>query len=103
MIHQLGTVLLFVLNRAETRFGCLYPITALLLYTSIPLPRMLYGTKIWCLTSTELELFERTHRKIPRTIQGLPIRCPKEGIGTLLGCSTISDLITYTAKITWLK
>ena len=28
-------------------------------------------------------------------MQGLPIRCPKESIGTLLGCSTISDLITY--------
>ena len=40
-------------------------------------------------------MFERPHSKILRTIQGLPIRCPKESIGILLGCSTISDLITY--------
>ena len=77
------------------RFGGLHPITALQLYTSIALPRMLYGAEIWCITNTELKMFERAHRRILRTIQGLPIRCPKESIGTLLGCSTISDLITY--------
>ena len=92
---NLGRSSFFALNRAGTRFGCLHPITALRLYTSIALPRMLYGAEIWCLTNTELEMFERAHRKILRTIQGLPIRCPKESIGTLLGCSTISDLITY--------
>ena len=64
-------------------------------YTSITLPRMLYGAEIWCLTNTEHEMFERAHRKILRTIQGLPVRCPKESISTLLGCSTISDLIIY--------
>ena len=47
----------FVLNHAGTRFGCLHPITALGLYTSIALPRMLYGAEIWCLTNTELEMF----------------------------------------------
>ena len=41
---------------AGTRFGCLHPITALQLYTSIALPRMLYGAEIWCLTNTELEM-----------------------------------------------
>ena len=92
---NLGWSSYFALNRAGTRFGCLHPITALWLYTSIALPRMLYGAEIWCLTNTELEMFERAHRKILRTIQGLPIRCPKESIGTLLGGSTISDLITY--------
>ena len=64
-------------------------------YTSITLPRMIYGAEIWCLTNTEHEMFERAHRKILRTIQGLPVRCPKESISTLLGCSTISDLIIY--------
>jgi len=39
-------------------------------------------------------MLERAHRKILRTIQGLPVRCPKEGIGTLLGCPTIADLIS---------
>ena len=92
---NLGRSSFFALNRVGTRFGCLHPITALRLYTSIALPRMLYGAEIWCLTNTELEMLERAHRKILRTVQGLPIRCPKESIGTLLGCSTISDLITY--------
>ena len=41
-----------------------------------------------------LEMVDRSHRKILRTIQGLPIRCLKEGVGTFLGCSTIADLIT---------
>ena len=81
---NLGRSSFFALNRAGTRFGCLHPITALRLYTSIALPRMLYGAEIWCLTNTELEMFERAHRKILRTIQGLPIRCPKESIGTIL-------------------
>ena len=53
----------FALNRAGTRFGCLHPITALRLYTSIALPRMLYGAEIWCHTNTELEMLERAHRK----------------------------------------
>jgi len=44
-----------------------------------------------------MEMLERAHahRKILRTIQGLPFRCPKEGIGTLLGCPTIADLISW--------
>ena len=37
---------------------------------------MLYGSELWALTNTELNILERTHRKILRTIQGLSIRCP---------------------------
>ena len=40
-------------------------------------------------------MLERAHRKILRTIQGLPVRCPKEGVGTVLGCPTIADLISW--------
>ena len=98
---NLGRSSFFALNRVGTRFGCLHPITALRLYTSISLPKMLYGAELWSLTNTELEMLERSHRKILRTIQGLPLRCPKEGVGTLLGCSTIADLIT-TKKLSFL-
>ena len=91
----------FALNRVGTRFGCLHPITALRLYTSISLPKMLYGAKFRSLTNTELEMLERSHRKILRSIQGLHLRCPKEGVGILLGCSTIADLIT-TKKLSFL-
>ena len=98
---NLGQSSFFALNRVGTRFGCLHPITALRLYTSISLPKMFYGAELWCLTNTKLEMLERSHRKILRSIQGLPLRCPKEGVGTLLGCSTIADLIT-TKKLSFL-
>ena len=98
---NLGRSSFFVLNRVGTRFGCLHPITALRLYTSISLPKMLYGAELWSLTNTELEMLERSHRKILRSIQGLPLRCPKEGVGTFLGCSTIADLIA-TKKLSFL-
>ena len=99
---NLGRSSFFVLNRTGTRFGCLHPITALRLYTSIFLPKMLYGAELWSLSNTELEMLERSHRKILRTIQGLPIRCPKESACWYpLGCSTIADLIT-TKKLSFL-
>ena len=49
---------------------------------------MVYGAEIWCLTNTELEMFDTAHRKILQMSY-------KESIGTLLGCSTISDFITH--------
>ena len=91
----MGRSSFFALNPAGTKFGCLHLITALWLFNIPSLPSLECYTELksaWCLTNTELE---RAHRKILRMIQGLPIRCPKESIGTLLGCSTISDLITY--------
>ena len=47
---NLGRSSFFALNRAGTKFGCLHPITALRLYTSISLPRMLYGSELWSLS-----------------------------------------------------
>ena len=90
---NLGQSSFFAPNRTGTRFGCLHPITALWLYTNISL-RMLYGAELWSLSITEMEMLERARRRILRTIRGLPLRSPKEDIGTLLGCPTISDLIS---------
>ena len=70
---NLGRSSFFALNRAETRFRCRHLITALRLYASIALPRMLFGAEIWCPTNIELEMFERAHRKILTTIQGLDV------------------------------
>ena len=37
---------------------------------------------------------ERMHSKILRTIQGLPTRCPREGVRALLDCSSVADLVS---------
>ena len=50
---------------------------------------MLYGSELWSLTNTELNIFERTHRKILRTIQGLPTRCPTTALQSLIGSRSI--------------
>ena len=67
---NLGRSSFFALNQTGTRFGCLHPITAIRLYTSISLPKMLCGAELWSLSNTELEMLERSHRKILGTIQG---------------------------------
>ena len=46
---------------------------------------MLYGSELWSLTNTELNIFECTHRKILHTIQVLPTRCPTTALQSLIG------------------
>ena len=55
---------------------------------------MLYGSELWSLTNTELNILERTHHKILRTIQGLPIRCPAAALQSLIGSRFISSYIS---------
>ena len=74
----------FALNRYGSRFGCLHPIIALKLYSTFSLPCLLYDAKLWDSTKTELNMFEHLHRKILRTMQGLPTRCPVSAIHLLL-------------------
>ena len=83
----------FALNRVGSRFGCIHPITSMRLYSSICLPRMLYGCELWAVTKTEMEMLERSHRKILRTVQGLPLRCPNSGLLAAIGGQSIADLI----------
>lgn len=93
--HQisLGRSTFFALNRVGARFGCLHPRISAHLYSCLVLPRMLYGAELWSLTKTEMEMIERMHCKILRTIQGLPTRCPREGVRVLLDCSSIADMV----------
>ena len=93
--HQLskGRSSFFALNRYGSRFGCLHPITALKLYQTFSLPRLLYGAELWNLSQTELNMFERLHRKILRTIQGLPTRCPVSATLLLLGVPSVKYMI----------
>ena len=54
---------------------------------------MLYGSELWSLTKSDLNMLERTHRKILRTIQGLPTRCPSLALTSLIGSLGISSLV----------
>ena len=83
----------FVLNSVGSRFGCLHPLTSLRLYRSLCLPILLYGSELWFLTKTELLFLEQAHRKILRTILGLPLRCPSSSLTTLLGLQSVEDNI----------
>jgi len=59
-------------------------------------PRMLYGCELWAVTKTEMEMemLERSHRNILRTIQGFPLRCPNSGLLAVIGVLSITDLVT---------
>ena len=67
-----GRSAFFALNAVGSRFGCLHPITSYKLYSTLSIPIMLYGSELWSLTSTELNILECTHRKILCTIQASP-------------------------------
>ena len=70
------------------------PSSSLRLYQALCLPILLYGAEIWSFTKTELLFLDRVHRRILRTIQGLPLRCPSIVLTKLLGMSSIEDLIS---------
>ena len=84
-----GRSAFFALNAVGSRFGCLHPTTSLKIY----IPIMLYGCEIWSLTRSEFVMLERVHRRILRTIQGLPLRCHSKALLHLMGFSSITSLI----------
>ena len=94
-IHHLrkGRSSFFALNRYGSRFGCLHPLSALKPYLTFSLPRLLYGAELWDLTKVELNMFERMHRKILRTIQGLRTRCPISATLLLLGVPSVKYMV----------
>ena len=83
----------YTLNTVGSRFGCLDPLTSLRLYSSLCLPIMLYGCELWSPTKSELLMLERVHRRILRTIQGLPLRCNSLALQCLMGTVSITSLI----------
>ena len=89
-----GRSAFFALNAVGSRFGCLHPVTSHRLYSTLSLPIMLYGCELWSISKTESLMLERVHRKILRTIQGLPVRCPSVALTSLLGSRDISSFIS---------
>ena len=83
----------FALNAVGSRFGCLHPITTHRLYSTLCLPILLYGAELWVLPKSELQIMERVHRKILRTAQGLPTRCPNAAVYSLIGSRSIESFI----------
>ena len=83
----------FALNSIGSRFGCLHPLTSYQLYQTLCIPILLYGAEIWTLSKVELNMLERVHRKILRTIQGLSTRCHSSSLNSMLGSSNIESVI----------
>ena len=90
---------IFALNSVGSGFGSLHPVTSHRLYSTLCLPIMLYGSELWSLTNTKLNIFECTHCKILRTIQGLPTRCPTTALQSLIGSGSISSFISQRQLI----
>ena len=88
-----GRSTFYALNTVGSRFGRLHPLTSLKFYQALCLPLLLYGSEPWTLTKTELLSLEQVHRRILRTIQGLPIRCRSASLTTLLGVQDIQTLV----------
>ena len=77
----------FALNSVGSRFGSLHPLTSLKFYEAMCHPILLYGSE----TKSELLFLERVQRRVLRTIQGLPVRCPSTCLTKLLGVISIED------------
>ena len=88
-----GRSAFFALNSVGSRFGSLHPLTSYRLYNTLSVPILLYGAELWTPTKTELIMLERVHRKILRTIQGLPTRCPSSALNTMLGSDDVESRI----------
>lgn len=70
-----------------------HPCTILRIYRTYCLPILLYGAELWHITQTEQYMLERTHRKIARTILGMPVRCSSKALLHIIGTMDIKALI----------
>ena len=80
----------FAMNSIGSRFGCLHPLTSYRLYQTLCIRILLYGAEI---SKVELNMLEWVHRKILRTIQGLPTHCHSSSLNSMLGSSNIESVI----------
>lgn len=97
-----GRSAFFALNSIGSRFGCLHPSTSFRLYSSLCLPILLYGAELWVPSKSDLIMISRVHRKILRTIQGLPTRCPSVALTSLIGSLDI-DLLLFQKQLSFMN
>ena len=83
----------YALNAIGSRFGYLHPLTFYHLYCSLCIPIVMYGCELWSLTKSEIVIMERVHRKILRTIQGLPTQCITSAVLSLFGSTCMYSLV----------
>ena len=76
------------------RAGGVHPLVSYRLYSAICVPIFLYGSELWDISSRQLLLLERAHRKILRTLMGLPARCRVSALLGLLGARSFASLIS---------
>jgi len=69
------------------------------LYSIICLPCMLYGCELWAVTKIEMEMLERSHRKILHTIQGLSLHCPNSGLLAVIGALITTKKLLFVHSI----
>ena len=86
----------YALTAIGARHTCINPCTSIHLYKSLCLPILSYGLDIWCPSTTELTMLERSQLKILRTILGLPSHVPSKGIHFLSG--TIPMQLIHMSK-----
>ncbi len=75
-----------VAMQSLTKSGCvLNPIVASKLYWAISISSMLYGTEVWAMSESTMIKFEKAHRQMARSIQGLPAFTPDVAVLAILG------------------
>ena len=82
--------------------GGLSPPTLLKLYTSVVLPKGLYGCQLWSnLNNTNITVVERAHKFCIKRMQKLPAFCSTDFAISSIGATSISVVIEYH-KLTFL-
>ena len=89
-----GRSVFYSLFPLAPRAGGVHPLVSYRLYSAICVPIFLYGSELWDISSRQLLLLERAHRKILRTLMGLPTRCRVSALFGLLGARSFASLIS---------
>ena len=76
------------------RAGGVHPLVSYRLYSAICVPIFLYGSELRDISSRQFLLLERAHRKILRTLMGLPVRCRVSALLGLMGARSFASLIS---------
>ena len=86
----------FTLQHSGIHPNGINPITATKLYTTIAIPRALYGCELWnALTPTTTTQLETVHHFCLKTAQNLPRRTRSDMVTSLVGCTSLEAYVDY--------